>query len=241
MANYFPIIILNARPASGKSEIIHYLKHVPLDERIARFRVGPIHVLDDFPMIWQWFEEDDILEHIFQMPRLHSTPEGYFLHDNLWHVLIRRLNLEFQKWSRDQGEDHTVFIEFSRGAEHGGYRTAYQHLGEEILQQAVCLYLQVSYEESVRKNRERTNAERPDSILEHSLPDSKMETLYRHDDWADFTAQDLQNILVKDFRIPYIIMNNEDDVTTTGGEALAERLSESFDRLWTQWKKNSNR
>jgi hypothetical protein len=241
MANFFPIIILNARPASGKSEIIHYLRQVPLKERIARFHVGPIHVLDDFPMIWRWFEEDEILEHVFQLPRLHSTPEGYFLHDDLWHVLIRRLNLEFQKWSRDQGEDHTVFIEFSRGSEHGGYRAAYQHLSEEILQQAAALYVHVSYEESLRKNRKRMNVERPDSILQHSLPDRKMETLYRDDDWVDFTAQDPRDILVRGIRIPYGVMDNEDDITTTGGEALAERLTESFDRLWSHWKTKPGR
>jgi hypothetical protein len=241
MSDFFPIIILIARPASGKSEIIHYLQQVPLEERIARFHVGPVHVLDDFPMIWQWFEEDDILEHVFQMPRLHSTSEGYFLHDNLWHVLIRRLSLEYQKWSRDQGEDHTVFIEFARGAEYGGYRTAYQHLSKEILQQAAAIYLRVSYEESLRKNRKRMNIERPDSILEHSLPDSKMETLYRHDDWADFTAQDPQNIIVKGIRIPYIVMDNEDDVTTTGGKALAGRLTESFERLWILWNTKRER
>lgn len=241
MADFFPIIILNARPASGKSEIIHYLRQVPLDERIARFHIGPIHVFDDFPMIWHWFEEDDILEHVFQLPRLHSTPEGYFLHDDFWHVLIRRLNLEFQKWARDEGQDHTVFIEFSRGVEHGGYRDAYHHLSEEILQQAVCIYLDVSYEESLRKNRKRMNAERPDSILEHSLPDSKMETLYRHDDWGEFTAQDPHDILVKGIRIPYVIMDNRDDVSSAGGEALAERLEESFDRLWRLWNTKPNR
>ncbi len=241
MANFFPIIILNGRPASGKSEIIHYLRQVPLEERIARFRVGLIHVLDDFPMIWQWFEEDDILQHVFQMPRSHSTPEGYFLNNNLWHVLIRRLSLEYQKWSRDQSEDHTVFIEFSRGAKHGGYHKAYQHLSEEILQQASAIYLRVSYEESSRKNHKRMNIERPDSILEHSLPDSKMEALYLHDDWTEFTAQDPHEIIVKSIRIPYVVMDNEDDITTTGGEALAERLTESFDQLWALWKTKTDR
>jgi len=51
---FFPVLILNARPAAGKSEIIHALKTTPVEERIARLHVGPLHILDDFPMIWTW-------------------------------------------------------------------------------------------------------------------------------------------------------------------------------------------
>jgi hypothetical protein len=39
-SNHFDILILIARPASGKSEIIDYLKNTPNDERAARDQVG---------------------------------------------------------------------------------------------------------------------------------------------------------------------------------------------------------
>ncbi len=39
---FFPVLILNARPAAGKSEIIHALKSTPVEERIARFHIGPL-------------------------------------------------------------------------------------------------------------------------------------------------------------------------------------------------------
>ncbi len=236
MHDYFPILILNARPAAGKSEIINYLNQIGTADRIARFHIGLMHILDDFPMLWSWFEEDDILAHVFQRPRLHTTPEGYFIHEDLWHLLIRRLSLEYYKWSRDMQEAHTCLIEFSRGTSAGGYQSAYQHLSEQILEQAVCLYINVSYTESRRKNLRRKNIERRDSILEHSLEESKMEKLYRHDDWSVFTDNDPDFLLVKGFKIPYTVLENEDDVTTQGGETLATRLENRLDHLWALWQ-----
>ena len=59
----FDVLILVGRPASGKSEIIDYLMHLPPDVRRDRFHVANLDVLDDFPMLWAWFEEDGILSH----------------------------------------------------------------------------------------------------------------------------------------------------------------------------------
>ncbi len=232
MNTIFPILILNARPGAGKSEITHYLKDIPVEERINRFHVGPMHILDDFPLLWAWFEEDDILENVFDRARLHTTPDEDFLHHDYWHLLIRRLNLEYDKWCQDTEKEGTVIIEFSRGKEHGGYRAAYQHLSDNILRRAACLYVQVSYEESVRKNRRRHNPERPYSILEHSLSDEKMERLYREDDWIEFTNDSLTHLTVRGFRVPYVIFENEDDVTTGRGEVLGARLETVLDKLW---------
>ncbi|HEY71206.1 MAG TPA: hypothetical protein G4O08_11550 [Anaerolineae bacterium] len=232
-----PLLIFNARPAAGKSEIIAFLREIALEERMTRFHIGSMKVLDDFPMLWAWFEEDGLLREHFQHHGLHTDAQGYFLYgDMLWNLLIRRLSLEVDKWLRDARENHTVIIEFSRGVEHGGYRSAYAHLSEAILRQAACLYVHVSYEESLRKNRQRYNPERADSILEHGLPDEKMAHLYAEDDWYDFTATDTSYVGVGGFRLPYMIFENEDDVTTAGGEALGERLETTMRRLWTLWK-----
>ena len=74
--NNFDILVLNARPAAGKSEIIDYLKHCSREEREDRFNISEFDEIDDFPMLWTWFEEDDILEKM-GYPRLHSDEEGY--------------------------------------------------------------------------------------------------------------------------------------------------------------------
>jgi hypothetical protein len=75
-----------------------------------------------------------------------------------------------------------VLLEFSRGSEHGGYARAFAHLSEAVLPMLSVVYVRVSFEESRRKNRRRFNPDRPYSILEHGLPDSKLERLYRDDD-----------------------------------------------------------
>ncbi len=56
-----PVLILNARPAAGKSEIIAFLHSLDETERRDRFHLGRIVEIDDFPMLWTWFEEDTLL------------------------------------------------------------------------------------------------------------------------------------------------------------------------------------
>jgi len=230
----FPILILVGRPASGKSEIIQALQNTPAAERRQRYHLAELDVLDDFPMLWTWFEEDHLLSKVMGKPRLHTNDDGYFKYPYLWHLLIERFNLEYQKHLRDESyHQHTsLIIEFSRGSEHGGYIEAIQHLSDDILRCAAMLYVNVSFEESLRKNRRRYNPARPDSILEHALPDDRLERLYRYDDWLALTAGDPEYIVVRSMHVPYVIFENEDDVTTAQPAALATRLETTLDRLW---------
>jgi hypothetical protein len=233
MPEIFPVIILNARPAAGKSEIIQALRAIPQDERAERFHIGSLRVLDDFPILWSWFEEDDLLEREFDRPRLHTTPDGYFIHDDMWHLLVRLLDLEYHKLNRNRLDSTTVIIEFSRGSSHGGYAQAYQHLSDDLLRRACSLYVNVSFEESMRKNRARFNPERPDSVLEHGLSDEKMERLYREDDWSGFSEGDPNLLRVRSIRVPYAVFENEDDVTSAAGPPLLDRLQDVTDQLWS--------
>jgi len=230
----FDVIFLIARPAAGKSEIIDYLKRTPEAERRQRFHIGPFDELDDFPMIWAWFEEDAILARMGK-PRLHTDDQGYFLHNYFWHVLIERLDLEYHKLLREQPDYHqtrSVIVEFARGSEHGGFSEAFQHFSEETLRRGAILYLKVSWQESLRKNRRRFNPDRPDSILEHSVPDEKLEKMYKESDWEQFSAGDPEFITIKGVKVPYAVFENEDDVTTARGPALGQRLEETLGRLW---------
>ncbi len=236
--NFLPILILNARPGAGKSEIIDYLQHLPPEERRGDYHVGELDIIDDFPMLWTWFEEDAILERM-GYPRLHTDADGYFKTPYLWHLLIERISLEYQKRLRDFPNYHhryTTVIEFSRGTEHGGYTAAYQHLSDLILSRATAFYVKVSYEESLRKNRARFNPDRPDSILEHGLSDEKLERLYRQDDWERFSAGDPAYLSIKEHTVPYVVFENEDDVTTARGPALGERLEETLALLWERYR-----
>jgi hypothetical protein len=230
----FDILILTGRPASGKSEIIHFLTHLSDDSRREQFHVARLEVLDDFPILWGWFEEDDILSR-FGLPRLHSDEQRYFKFKEFWHVLIERLSLEYAKKVRDDAAYHdhtTALIEFSRGTEHGGYAEAFQHLSEAILKRAAILYVRVPFEESLRKNRRRFNPDKPDSILEHGLTDDKLERLYRDDDWASVAPDESGYLNLRGYRVPYAVFPNEDDVTTGKPDLLAERLESVLSMLW---------
>jgi len=231
----FDVLILIGRPASGKSEIIDLLKHASPEDRRRRFHIADLDVLDDFPMLWVWFEEDHILSTRLGQPRLHTDDDRYFKHTYLWHLLIERLSLECSKRLRDDPtapEHTTTIVEFSRGSEHGGYAEAFPHLSDDLLRRAAIVYVNVSFEESLRKNRRRFNPERPDSILEHSLADDKLTRLYRDDDWATFSAGDPDFLTVRSVRVPFVVFENEDDVTTGNPDLLVARLETVLGRLW---------
>jgi hypothetical protein len=230
----FDVLLLIARPAAGKSEVIDYLKNVPSDVRQQRFHIGPFEEIDDFPMLWTWMEEDQLLEEMGH-PRLHTDGDGYFLHQYLWDLLIERICLEYQKRQRerlDREGPSTTIVEFSRGREHGGYRSAFSHLPAQMVEKMAILYLDVTWEESLRKNRKRFNPERPDSILEHSLPDAKLERLYREVDWPEVTGGHPQYVTIQGIRVPYVVFDNSDDVTTPRGEALGKRLEVTLQTMW---------
>ncbi len=232
--NTFDILLLIARPAAGKSEIIDHLKSTPVDDRKNNYHIGEFEEIDDFPMLWTWFEEDDILTKM-GLPRLHSDEKHNFKHQHLWNVLIERICLEYHKKLRDEPNYHdtkTTIIEFARGAAHGGFTQAFQHLSHEIAERLAILYINVSWEESLRKNRKRFNPDRPDSILEHGLTDKKMEALYRYSDWKEVSAADPDFIGIQGVKVPYVVFENEDDVTTEKSEALANRLNTSLNNLW---------
>jgi len=241
-SNQFDILLLIARPAAGKSEIIAHLKSVPVEERINRFHIGEFEELDDFPMLWTWFEEDLILSQLGHQ-RLHTDNDFNFLYAHLWDVLIERINLEYSKKIRDEPGYHnrkTIIIEFARGTSHGGFSRAFKHLSKTIANQLAILYINVSWDESLRKNRARFNPDRPDSILEHGLPDDKLEKLYRHVDWDELTTNQPEDLDIQGVQVPYVVFENDDDVTSQGGELLGNRLKDSLSRLHKKYQESKS-
>ena len=237
MKEIFDKIILLGRPASGKSEVIHYVKNLNLVERRKRFHLGEIKDIDDFPMLWTWFEEDDLLEKKFGKPRLHSTSDGYFKYEYLWHLLIERISLDYTKNVRDfkgKEEERTYLIEFSRGTEHGGYKEAFKHLSKELLENSAIVYVNVPFEESLRKNRKRFNPDKPDSILEHGLPDSKLEKMYKEVDFHDVIAGTTTHLDINGVNVPYVIFENMPS-KTDDPELLGPALDEVFGNLWKSY------
>lgn len=247
--NIFKIILLNGRPAAGKSEVIDYLKNVPVAERMERFHVGEFEEIDDFPILWEQFEDDDILEKM-GLPRLISNPyfeyngkryEGHVFKEKwYWNFLIKKMNfIYWKKLKEDPGyhENRTAIIEFARGSEHGGFKTAYNYLSEDILKKSATLYINVNWEESLRKNRRRYNPDKPDSILEHALEDLKIEKLYKESDWADFTSGDENFLHIRDHKIPYGVFENMPEKTDDPAK-LGPHLEDVLGKLWENHRGN---
>jgi hypothetical protein len=101
------------------------------------------------------------------------------------------------------------------------------------------LYIDVPWEESLRKNRKRFNPEKPDSILEHSLADAKLERLYKETDWEEVSKAAPQSLTIQGMRVPYVAFDNADDVTTQRGDALGVRLEQALKELWTLYEKRA--
>jgi hypothetical protein len=238
----FEILLLIARPAAGKSEITAHLRSTPVVKRIQQFHIGEFEEIDDFPMLWTWFEEDTILAELGH-PRLYTDDEYNFLYPYLWDLLIKRINLAYSKKLRDNPDyhkNHTTIIEFARGASHGGFTRAFEHLSQEIAEKLAVVYLNVSWEESLRKNRARFNPDKPDSILEHGLPDEKLEKIYRHVDWEELTANQKDFLQIQGVSVPYVVFENEDDVTSQGGALLSDRLTELLSDLHQKYQLSKN-
>ncbi len=233
MGERFETIILIGRPAAGKSEVIDYLKRTDEAERARRFHVGPFTEIDDFPFVWESFEVDDLLERLGQA-RVFTTKDYYFLGDHVWDLFIERINLEFQKrLARDPAltTKETVLVEFSRGGAEG-FAHAFARLSDEILRRAGIVYINVSYEESCRKNRRRFDPAQADSILFHGLPDAKMEFYYRTNDWERLSGgAKVGRIPVRGFEVPFAVFDNEPERTGDPAQ-LGPALEETFGNLW---------
>ncbi len=92
--------------------------------------------------------------------------------------------------------------------------------------------MDVSWEESLRKNRKRFNPDKPDSILEHGIPDEKLKHMYAETDWQEVTAPSRNYLDIAGKRVPYVIFDNEDDLTSQIDRRFVERLDSCFSKLW---------
>ncbi len=231
-ANNFPVLIITGRPAAGKSEVIDFLKKANPKERLDKFHIADFEELDDFVYVWETFEIDDILTR-HGKHRLWTDDKYWFKEHFIWNLYIERINLEYRKKlarNPNYHDNKTTLIEFARGGENGIHE-ALSHLHEDVLSRASLMYIKVSYEESVRKNRRRARPGEEHSILHHSLPDEKMEFYYKTNDWENLTAKDPNYIEVKGFKIPYVAFENEPEKTLDPA-LIAKEFERGTTKLW---------
>lgn len=215
----FDNVLLLGRPASGKSEFIDFVKNVSEPERAAKYHIGSLKELDDFPWLWEKFMEDNVWEKA-GYPRRYSfggsnpgmAKEGAPLFD----FCIQKFNAEYAKQYQNNEEfykNSTLFIEFARGGA-DAYQRSLSQLSPEILKHSAIFFILVSYEESCRRNNARYQEKLQHSILAHKVPDETMEHFYRTHDWLELTKnQSSGYVTVQGLRVPFVTVNNEPELT----------------------------
>ena len=228
----FDVLLLLGRPASGKSEFIDFLSRCPAERRAERFHVGDLRVVDDFPLLWEKFLEDDAWEKL-GLPRLYSRRVGsnyVVTNPAVWPFLIDRIaHLVEEPVSRGAGPSRrTTVVEFSRGGPHA-YFEALSLLSPGLLRRAAILYVSVSAEESSRRNAARYDPSRGGEVLTHSVPQEEMARTYAEDDWPRLAPAPWGWVAVRGVRVPYVAMHNEPELQDPN--LLDRRYNEALDRL----------
>lgn len=234
------ILLLLGRPASGKSEFIDFMTKTPLCQRARSYHIGIFDVLDDFPILWERCVDDDLWEELGRK-RLYSrrVANNYAVTDEgMWAFLTKKLNQQVLELISKPGEleDKTFMVEFSRGSKHG-YLEALSQLSPKILSRAAILYIDVSFEESWRRNVDRYDDQNRSGILSHSVPREEMEKMYASDDWFDIASKQQGTIRVDGIAVPYVTMNNEPE--SKDPKILGPRYATALDLLYDLWKQKS--
>jgi hypothetical protein len=230
----FEHLFVLGRPAGGKSEFIDFMKKQPLEERSRRFGIGRFEEVDDFHWLWEACLEDDRREK-HALPRLVSerTVEGY----NITQPKFRRsLVLQFNRVISNRYlanpafyQDGTLLIEFARGVD-DGFRESLELFLPDILRRAGILFIQVSFEESYRRNSARYRPGMEESTLFHKVPDGDMLGFFRSHDWAEITGGIPDGrIELNGVPVPFVTMNNEPE--SPAPIILGERYALALGRL----------
>ncbi|MCX7984896.1 MAG: hypothetical protein N3A63_08355 [Bacteroidetes bacterium] len=233
---HFPILIITGRPAAGKSEVIDFLKKCDPIVRLEKFYIANFEELDDFLYVWETFELDDLMAQMGK-PRIWTDEKYWFKEPYIWDLYIKRLALEYKKRVTKDPTYHermTTIVEFARGGENA-IQNALAYLSDEMLEKAVLMYIKVTYEESVRKNRRRARKGEEDSILYHSLPDDKMDFYYKINDWEEIEHKDPHFIHIRGFKIPYAVFDNMPE-KTLDPLLIEQELMKVTSHLWQLFK-----
>lgn len=241
MSDIFQHLFVLGRPACGKSEFIDFLKHAPEDVRRGRLHIGRFEEVDDFPWLWEKFQDDEVWaktshgrqyteEYMPGNPGM--APKGEKLFDwcmQKFNDVIGRQYLRRDDFYRDG----TLLIEFSRGGTNG-FGCALGMLDPQILQRAAIFYIHVSREESWRRNVARYQEKLKHSILAHMVPRETYDYFYDVNDWADLTGGRPSGWLdVNGVALPFVTMNNEPE--STDPSVLEPRYGDALGQLWALW------
>jgi len=143
-------------------------------------------------------------------------------------------------------ENKTVIIECARGGKQGstmpltgfeGYQYYLKNLAPDLLTNAAILYVQVTPEESRRKNAARFDPKDPNSSLFHSTPEKVMINDYGCDDMAYLLEHsEVKNTVTinaygKTWHVPAGVIDNRSDMTSFLRADAKEWKKEDLDTI----------
>jgi hypothetical protein len=230
----FQHLFVLGRPAGGKSEFIDFMKKLPDAGRAAAYGIGRFEEIDDFPWLWRTCEDDDAREARGEA-RLVSerTPEGYNITKPRFRSsLVDRFNEAIASTYLSNPafyDGGTLLIEFARGVG-DGFADSLARFRRDILERAAILYIEVSFEESCRRNSARYKPGLEESTLFHTVPDRDMHGFFRDNDWKAVTGGAADGRLTcAGVQVPFVSMNNEPE--STDPAVLGDRYRRALGRL----------
>lgn len=230
----FDNLFLLGRPACGKSEMIDFLKNIHDDERASIYHIGKFEEVDDFPWLWQACLDDDEREERGDA-RIYTEkrPEGFNLLDHTFrfentHKFNQVINENYLS-NPDFYNEGSLLIEFARGKA-DGFKPSLEKFNPEILKRAAILFINVSFQESYRKNDKRYKEGLEGSSLCHKVPDKDMYEYFIENDWSKITNNKTSGFLnINNIPIPFVTMNNEPELPA--GTEIALRYKKALDEL----------
>ncbi len=203
-------IFLMGRPGCGKSEIYRRVADELKNRKIA----SDFLRVDDFPKLWAKFTGDDAAEKNGHSRRYSkATDDGGYLvtNDGVWDEILKELDGDLKNLSR---HGMVIFIEFSRP---NYVHSILKNFSDNVLNNGLVIYIDCSFEVCWQRNVRRHEAAIAAGGDDHLVSREEMEKTYLYDD---------RDELVKNAKIPVVVVNNEKDGTGHLGEATGTVLSE---------------
>lgn len=203
-------IFLMGRPGCGKSEIYRRVAEELKNRKLA----SDFLRVDDFPKLWAKFQDDDAADKVGK-PRKYSraTADGGYLvtNDGVWDEILKEVDAGLKDLSRP---GRAIFIEFSRP---NYAHSILENFSGSVLDAGVVVYIDCSFETCWQRNVRRHEAAVAAGGDDHLVSREEMEKTYLHDD---------RDALVKNSRIPVVVVDNEKDGTEHLAVATAAVLAE---------------
>ncbi|MBI5244159.1 MAG: hypothetical protein HY922_10875 [Elusimicrobia bacterium] len=127
MSKILDTVLLLALPASGKSEVRRYLKHLPPDAARNDFHMGPTAQLDDFPYVHMMRRIDDELVKLGKDRIFFHSGERPFKDTWDWGTLIHLVNEDYadmvaKKVQKPASAAQLLFNRFEAAAKKAGMK-----------------------------------------------------------------------------------------------------------------------